>query len=104
MKIKIKGEEWKVEFVEKFSEYEECVLGLTKDNERKIYILKNQEEKFLKDTIAHELIHAYLFECGHYLSNVESEQVAHFVGRNFEQLLKNFETILKGAKNDRRKR
>ena len=68
MKIKIKGAEWEVEFVEQMSQYEDCVCGLTKDDERKILILKGQNKKSLKDTISHELIHAYLFECGHYLT------------------------------------
>ena len=77
------------------SQYEDCVCGLTKDDERKILILKGQNKKSLKDTISHELIHAYLFECGHYLTNVENEKIAHFVGRNFEEIMQNFEIILK---------
>ena len=93
MKLKIKNSAWILKFVDKIDDYES--LGLTKTIEKQILILKNQPTREIKDTIAHELVHAYHYECGLYLDKDEAEKIATFIGRIFVEMKENFEKVLK---------
>lgn len=92
MKVKIKGKIWTIEFVKEVDDYDS--LGSTNGINRLIKIKRGQDDDVLKDTVAHELTHAYLFECGRYMSTAEEENIAHFVGRNYEDLSHNFDEIV----------
>lgn len=91
MNIKVKNAIWKVKLVDQINDDDD--LGLTKLNEKLILVKRDQTKVELADTIAHELTHAYIYECAHYLSRVESEQLATFVGRNFVEMVENFKKI-----------
>lgn len=97
MKINIKNTIYDVSFVDSIDRNDEYV-GLTQTDTKKIYIKKDQTKHDLKDTIAHELAHAYVYECGHYLTREDDEAFATFVGREFEEMQENYIKILKGSK------
>lgn len=66
--------------------------GETDTKLKKILFTKDKHMK--NETIAHELLHAYLYQCG--LDNLCSDEVLHHsFGRFFEEFLKNYKIIQK---------
>lgn len=65
MKMNINGYFWQIKFVEENSEKliykgEKC-LGICYFEKQKIYINGTLEDKRLKSTIVHELVHAFIY-------------------------------------------
>lgn len=71
-KIKIKGNEWTIQILKR---HQDGVYGLTDPTVKKITIFGpnpnvpeferlNNWDKFRANTIRHELLHAFLYECG----------------------------------------
>lgn len=95
MKVNIKNTVYKVEFVKSIDNGN--YLGLTRKYQKEIFITKDQPKTEIPDTVAHELIHAYIHECGHNLEPEDEEAIATFIGRIFAEMAKNYEKILKGV-------
>ena len=96
MRVEIKGAKWKVDFVNSIENGK--LAGLTNTKTKRIYIEKEQTPEETADTIAHELFHAYVYECGLPMDYEDDEDMATFVGRIFADMLKNYNKILKGRK------
>ena len=86
--VNIKGVEYKVYFVDEMFN----VCGLTDCGIKKIYIsiLEDKEEMF--ETLVHELIHAYLEECG-LISYAKDEVLISWLEQHFFELYNQFEDI-----------
>lgn len=64
IKLKIKGSNWTMKFIDGFDVAEESErVGLTNFNDHIIWIEIRKTDLMLK-TIVHELVHAILYECG----------------------------------------
>ena len=88
-KITIKGT--KYDF--KFLNVSAPILGQTDTNEKHIEIYLHDNENELNKTIVHELLHAYLFECG-LVNYVDNEDLVVWFENIFFDLLKNFQNII----------
>ncbi len=65
MKIKIKGNSYLVKFVDFIKKDEDTeTVGDFVKNTKTIRIVKGKTVNFTADTILHELVHAFLYECG----------------------------------------
>lgn len=69
MEIKINGRKWQVLLVDEenkalCNDDESITCGITHFQRNKIYINETIEETLMRDTIIHELTHAYLFVYG----------------------------------------
>lgn len=89
-KIKIKGRLYKVKFIDCDNLYN----GLTNTETKTIIINNNLNNETLFETVIHELIHSYFFECGldEYCAD---EKLVTFLARHFFDLKKSFENIFK---------
>lgn len=89
-KITIKGQLYKVKFID----CDDLFNGLTKIDTKTIIIDNNLNNETLFETVIHELIHAYFFECGldEYCAD---EKLVTFLARHFFDLEKSFENIFK---------
>lgn len=90
--ITIKGQKYKVFKAPNNKDY----YGQTNTEKRTIEITQER----IEETIAHELLHSYFFECGLY--QYEGDELLHEVfGHNASELLKNYNIILKAYKKDK---
>ena len=105
MKINILGSEWEIEFTsyledEKLKDY----FGYTDDTTRRIVVdngnhrnICDYYERLKKQTIRHEIIHAYLYESG--LSDSWEHKTGHdettidWFAIQFPKLLKTFQEV-----------
>lgn len=65
----------------------------------RIVVKKDLDPQMIKETLLHELTHAYLGMSGRYKQNrFTAEEVCEFVGWNLEPILETANAILKGWK------
>lgn len=84
MQVEIKGREYKVTEVDFI---EEGVTGRTDQKLKTITIIKDEEKaEETIHTIIHELLHAYLWECGILEASV-NEKLNYWLETNFLQML-----------------
>ena len=96
--ITIKGTIYDIQETSQKRDY----LGITKPYNKQIAItLDAQKQNVLEETIAHELFHAYMFECGHD-EYYNDERLTHAFGRFAKELIDNYFTILKTYQNKQR--
>ena len=98
MKIKIHDYEWKVELVDESDEDLENGKfdGRTSYRKLRIVVNKNQCPDLIKETLIHELTHAYLGMQGRFnQKKLTTEEVCEFIGWNAESILNNAYMILK---------
>lgn len=92
MKIKINGLNWTVENVQRGSE--KLILngnpcfGVTYYADLVIWLDKNQAKELYRQTLIHELIHAYTFSFGvHLVANEKTEEsVCDFMGSHLDEI------------------
>lgn len=65
--------------------------GYTDTAKKEIHIFNNKKRK--TETLAHELIHAFLFECGHD-GFCRNETLVHALGRFFEKLFEVYSKLV----------
>ena len=90
-KIKIKGREYKFEVVELIDNGN--VAGLCRSKVKELYITKDKQIEETCKTITHELIHAYMHECG--LPNWSGdEELVEWISNQFIEILRDLTTLL----------
>ena len=83
MRLKIGKYTWTIEWVDNlFNSF-----GCTTFNELTIKISKNQCDALLKDTIFHELIHAYIKSYGFNREYFYEEDVVLFITQNIDSIM-----------------
>lgn len=92
VKLKIKGSIWKIKFVNEIDKSDDKVLGLTIYDTKTIYVLNNLSETLFEETLAHELLHATLYECGSCLCH--DEQIIFLLTNVFYSVANSIKTIL----------
>lgn len=92
MKFKVNGLTWTVQSVQRDSEKlqindKEC-LGVTCFRDLQIYIDCSLPEILFRQTVIHELVHAFTFSFGvHLVANEETEEpVCDFVGAHLDEI------------------
>lgn len=92
MKFKINGLIWEIQFVRRADERlssdgSEC-LGVTYFNDLKIFVDQSLSMELLRQTIIHELIHAFTFSFGvHLVANEDTEEsVCDFMGAHLDEI------------------
>ena len=98
MKIKIHDYNWTVELVDKTDEDLENGKfdGRTSYRRLRIVVDKDQAPDVIKETLLHELTHAYLGMQGRYnQKKLTVEEVCEFIGWNAESILNTAYKILK---------
>lgn len=91
--INIKGTIYKV----KFKNYLYGSLGITRPISKEILIENTENIDDLKDTIVHELMHAYFCECG-LLKYYDDEILVTWLGQHFGEINNQLENLIKGRK------
>ena len=87
--ILIKGSKYKIKLIEQ----NRFVAGETDFLTKTITIVKDNNSEELKMTIIHELLHAYMYECG-LKSYCNDETLIIFIKSIFKDLNKNYKNIL----------
>lgn len=103
MIIKINNLEWTVFFVprehDKLEMDEMQCLGITYFSDLQIYLDKSASEELMRQTVLHELTHAFLFSYGvHVEGNNDrdtEETVCDFCGAHFDKMRKIADKIVK---------
>lgn len=92
MKIKINGLNWTVENVQRGNEKLQLngnpCFGITKYMDLIIYLDAEQAKELYRQTLIHELIHAYTFSFGvHLVANEKTEEpVCDFMGSHLDEI------------------
>lgn len=92
--VYVKGTRYRIKLVDSNNYF----YGETDFGKRVIYISKNQDTNTLIDTISHELIHVYFYECGLPYYG-DSETLVTFLGSIFQDLSKKVVQVQKYYKN-----
>lgn len=95
LKLNIKGVGYRVKLVD-LIDNDSKILGQTKHFDKTILIKKSEKDSV--DTIAHELIHAYFYECALSCYN-DDETLVSWLGFHFGDLVENVLSVLKYFKN-----
>ena len=99
MKVKIGKYIWDIKYVnDLFNSF-----GNTTFSKLEININKNQSKVFLKDTIYHEIIHAYIKSYGFNKEYYHEEEMVTFITQNKEQFELLTNKVIKGLKNEKEK-
>ena len=100
MKIKIGRYEWKAELANSNDkDLEDKYDGRCCWSSMRIVVRKDLDAQMIKETLLHELTHAYLGMQGRYKqTKFTTEEVCEFIGWNIESILETANTILKGWK------
>lgn len=103
MTLRINNYDWKVIFVSEYDERlksqdeDRIVLGRTHYCNLLIAINKDVAEEIQKDTIIHEITHAYLFSIGIGDDRIwNEEELCSFIGNNLLTILKLYEQVAGG--------
>lgn len=91
--INIKGTDYKIVF----QDYLCGSLGVTRPVAKEIFIENSDNIDDLKDTIAHELIHAYFYECG-LQQYFDDEILVTWLGKHIFKISETVESLIKGRK------
>lgn len=92
MKVKIKGENYNIKLVSKIdSDDVNRVVGQCKKVDKKILLTKDDDMRYTAETIIHELMHAFLYECGLVKESSDEEMVDWFE----RQFIDIFDTFVK---------
>lgn len=102
MIIKINGMKWNIEFLNKdddrlYYEDDYC-LGITLFNELKIFLSNDMPCDLCKQTVIHELTHAFLFSYGIHLNTDDEESVCDFVCAYLTKIQRSTRKIMKSYK------
>lgn len=106
MELKINGLEWKVVFTDKDDENLtvddiQC-LGVTHYIPLTIYLNKDLPKCQMKQTVIHELTHAYIFSYGVWLSQDSPDKleecVCDFVGAYLRRIRNDYKKVMKAFK------
>lgn len=90
MKVNVKGRKISVRSVDYIkSDDENEIVGQFNKEKELIEILKNKPVKFTCETVIHELVHAFLYECG-LVSLGDNEEVVVWFERNFLEIFDAF--------------
>ena len=97
MKIKLHDYIWNVELVDPSDpDLEGKFDGRTSYKKLRIVVVNDQAPDLIKETLIHELTHAYLGMQGRYnQKKLTIEEVCEFVGWNAESIITNADKILK---------
>ena len=98
MKIKIHDHTWNVELIDPSDPYLEngACDGRCNYKERRVVVNKDQHPEMIKETLLHELTHAYLGMQGRYRQDkLTKEEVCEFIGWNAQSMLDTANVILK---------
>ena len=84
MLIKINDFKWQVQFADRDNERlvlngDKC-LGVTYFDELQIFLSNDMADELCKQTIIHELTHAFIFSYGIHLHTDDEEAVCDFIG------------------------
>lgn len=109
MVIKINDLKWKVIFApcehEKLQSNSAQCLGITYFGDLQIYINKDISDELIKQTIVHELTHAFLFSYGIHIEgdneNKLEEMICDFCGAYLDKINKISRKIIKAWKSKR---
>jgi len=99
MKIKIKGEDWNINFID-IIDNDFSIYGQCKFNEKLILLRKGLRLNILLETIAHEIYHATLRECGLRDESVD-EDLVNWFSYNFQEVNNNVFKIFAKAKEEK---
>lgn len=84
MLIKINDLKWQVQFADRDNERlildDDKCLGVTYFDELQIFLSNDMPDELCKQTIIHELTHAFIFSYGIHLHSDDEEGVCDFVG------------------------
>ena len=101
MKVNIKGTSYLVKFVDKIEEDgESVVVGQCYKEDKKILILKGERVNSTAETIVHELLHAFFYECG-LVSESSNEDAIRWIERNYFDIFKAFLKIFNSMFKDK---
>lgn len=108
MTVKINGLEWTVFFVlrehEKLELEDTQCMGVTYFSDLQIYIDESLSEKLVRQTVIHELAHAFLFSHGIHLECMNSkdteEAVCDFCGAYLDDIYKFTNKIINNWKKE----
>lgn len=95
LKLNVKGVNYRVKLVD-LIDNDSKILGQTRHSDKTILIKKSEKDSV--DTIAHELIHAYFYECALSCYN-DDETLVSWLGFHFGDLVENVLSVLKYFKN-----
>lgn len=101
IKIKIKGEDWKIKIVKEIDKSDSGVDGLTDYLAHTIWVEYMSNLDYFYQVLTHELIHATLYECGSDMCKDES--LVFLLTNLIQSVCSSFDKILKDMKNDKRK-
>lgn len=103
MKFKVNGLTWTVQSVQRDSEKlqvngEDC-LGTTYFQDLQIYIDRSLPEILFRQTVIHELVHAFTFSFGvHLVANEGTEEpVCDFIGAHLDEIYSVTNKIMKSC-------
>lgn len=93
MNIKINGLQWEIFCVspenKKLELDEVQCLGITYYTEQEIYLNEKLELGLFRQTVIHELVHAFLFSFGYHLEcDMVEEAVCDFLGSHLDKIYK----------------
>ncbi len=93
-KVKIKGTDFYLKFVDKFEDDNEeyKTYGRFTKSEKLISIKKGEPVLFTADTIAHEIAHAFLWECG-LVKDCDDEDLVGWIGHQFLDMFDAFVSV-----------
>lgn len=102
MLIKINDLKWQVRFADRdderlVSDNTKC-LGITYFNELQIFLSNDMPDELCKQTIIHELTHAFIFSYGIHLYTDDEEAVCDFVGAYLSKIYDLTNKIIKNLK------
>ena len=100
MFVKIHNRKYKIEY-ETFEN--ETLLGETNNKSAIIRLSNKIDNQLLYSTIVHELVHAYLFECGIYDDNYTNENVCNFFGAYGKKIIETAEMVYNAFKGNKHK-
>ncbi len=93
-KVKIKGTDYFLKIVDRFEgdndDYK--TYGLFTKADRLISIKKGEPVLFTADTICHEVVHAFLYECG-LIKDCDDEDLVGWIGREFLDIFDVFVSV-----------
>lgn len=109
MIVKINGLEWTVFFVSREHDMLEMddvqCMGVTYFSDLQIYLDKSISEELMRQTVIHELTHAFLFSYGVHIEcdndKDTEEAVCDFCGANFDKIQKAAKQIIKAWHRER---
>lgn len=96
MKIKINNYDWNIKLVPK--KEIDGDLGLCHYADLTIKIGKEQDKQLIKDTILHEIIHAFIFSYGFDKNSYTNEEITCFFTQNIPNIIKIRDDAIKEMK------